>query len=115
MSKKVEDYYVEPYEPSYTAMQPEARENELINAAYDLAEKRIREGTASDTMITHFLKMGSQKERLERMMLAKDVELKAAKTEALQSAKRIEELYAAAIGAAQSYRIDDDEDGEIIQ
>jgi len=112
--RKLKDAYTEPFvgEGAYS---PANRENQLINAAYELAEQRIRDGTASDTLITQFLKMGSQRERLERVILEQEAELKAAKTEALQSAKRIEELYSQAIASAQRYRIDDNEDGEIVQ
>lgn len=35
------------------ALTPEARENQLISLASDLAEKQLREGTASSQVITH--------------------------------------------------------------
>lgn len=89
------------YSPATT---PEARENQLIALAVDLAEKQLLEGTASSQVITHYLKLGSSKERIEREILEKQKELIAAKTEALQSAKRIEELYDDAIKAMKSYR-----------
>lgn len=91
---------------------PEARENQMINYAVELAEKQLREGTASSQVITHFLKLGTQKEKLEREKLQLEKELLVAKTEALQSQKRVEELYADAISAMQVYsgRIHDDED-----
>lgn len=91
---------------------PEARENQMINYAVELAEKQLREGTASSQVITHFLKLGTQKEKLEREKLQLEKELLVAKTEALQSQKRVEELYAEAISAMQVYsgRITDDED-----
>lgn len=82
---------------------PESRENQLVSAAYDLAEKQILEGTASSQVITHFLKLGSTKERIEKEILERQKELITAKTEALQSAKRIEELYTDAIKAMRMY------------
>lgn len=85
------------------AMNPEARENQLISLAVDLAEKQLMEGTASSQVITHYLKLGTTKEKLEREKLAKEVELVKAKTENLQSAKRIEELYSNALKAMQNY------------
>lgn len=85
------------------APSPEAREAQLIALATDLAEKQLREGTASSQVITHYLKLGSSKERLEQEILAQQCELMAAKTEAIQSAKRIEELYAAAMAAMRAY------------
>lgn len=85
------------------AFNPEARENQLISLAVDLAEKQLREGTASSQVITHYLKLGSTKERIEKEILERQKELITAKTEALQSQKRIEELYADAIGAMKRY------------
>ncbi len=85
------------------ATTPEARENQLIALAVDLAEKQLIEGTASSQVITHYLKLGSTKERIEREILEKQKELIEAKTESLQSTKRIEELYTNAINAMKSY------------
>lgn len=85
------------------ALTPEARENQLIALAVDLAEKQLMEGTASSQVITHYLKLGSTKERIEKEILEKQKELIAAKTESLQSAKRIEELYSNAIKAMKKY------------
>ena len=85
------------------ALTPEARENQLIYLATELAEQQLRDGTASSQVITHYLKMGTMKERIEREILEKQKELITAKTEALQSAKRIEELYANAISAMRRY------------
>ncbi len=89
--------------PRLTASTPEGMENELINMAYNLVAKRLANGTASAAETVHFLKMGSAKERMERRLAEKDLELKQAKTEALQSAKRIEELYSSAMSAFKSY------------
>lgn len=85
------------------ARTPEERENQMINMAVDLAEKQLREGTASSQVITHYLKLGTTRERLEREMLKKQMENLAAKTEAITSAKRIEELYTDAIKAMKEY------------
>ena len=85
------------------AITPEARENQLISLAVDLAEKQLQEGTASSQVITHYLKLGSTKEKIEKEILEKQKELITAKTEALQSAKRVEELYMNALNAMRSY------------
>lgn len=82
---------------------PEARENQLIADAYDLAEKQIREGTASSQIITHFLKMGTTKMELEKEKLRNETELLVAKKEAIQSSQNTEELYKNAIKAMQRY------------
>lgn len=85
------------------ALSPEARENQMIALAVDLAEQQLMDGTASSQVITHFLKLGSSKEKIEREMLANQSELIKAKTENLQSAKRIEELYTNALNAMRDY------------
>lgn len=85
------------------ALTPEARENQLIYLATNLAEQQLKDGTASSQVITHYLKLGSTKERIEKEILEKQKELISAKTEALQSAKRIEELYTEAIAAMRRY------------
>lgn len=85
------------------ALTPEARENQLISLAVDLAEKQLQEGTASSQVITHYLRLGSTKERIEKEILEKQKELITAKTEAMQSAKRVEELYANALNAMRRY------------
>lgn len=99
--------------PLRPATTPEARENQLISLAVDLAEQQLRDGTASSQVITHYLKMGSSKERLEQEIREMEKELIKAKTEALQSQKRMDELYANAIKAMRTYNgqsVDDDED-----
>lgn len=90
------------------ALTPEARENQLISLAVDLAEKQLIEGTASSQVISHYLKLGSTKERLEKEKLEEENKLLRARTEALQSAKRIEELYSNAISAMRKYSGKDD-------
>lgn len=94
------------------ALTPEARENQLIYLATDLAEQQLRDGTASSQVITHYLKLGTSKERIEREILEKQKELISAKTEALQSTKRIEELYGKAIAAMRRYSGNGDEEDE---
>lgn len=94
------------------ALTPESRENQLISLAVDLAEKQLQEGTASSQVITHYLKLGSTKERIEKEILEKQKELISAKTESLKSAKRIEELYTEAIKAMRNYSGQNDVDGE---
>lgn len=85
------------------ALSPEARENQLISLAVDLAERQLQEGTASSQVITHYLKLGSTRERLEREKLEEENRLLKARTEALESSKRVEELYADAIKAMRNY------------
>lgn len=82
---------------------PENRENQLVSLATDLAEKQILSGQASSQVITHYLKLGSTREKLEQERLAKENELLQAKVDQMSSAKRIEELYETALNAMRAY------------
>lgn len=88
---------------SRPGLTPESRENQLISLAIDLAEKQLRDGTASSQVISHFLKLGSTNNMLEKTILEKQTALLTAKTEAIKSAKVIEELYTNALAAMRSY------------
>lgn len=85
------------------ARDPENRENQLIEMAYNLAEKRLREETASAQEIVHFLKMGTAKAQLEKKKLEAETELLESKKDAVDSAKRSEVTYQAAIEAFRDY------------
>lgn len=85
------------------ATTPEARENQLIAMAYDHAEKQIQEGTVSAQVLSHFLKLGSTREKLEQQRLEMEVEFMGIKAEAAKSEARVEELYAEAIAAMRRY------------
>lgn len=112
MAKVKKSSASEPLREMKPAMTPEAWENQLITLAMERAEQQLRDGTASSQLITEFVKRGSTKARLEKEILEEQKELMAAKTEALQSAKRIEELYTDAISAMRMYAgvSNDDED-----
>ena len=97
------------------ALNPEARENQLIAMAVDLVEERLLDGTASSQETTHFLKIGSTKNRLEMEKIKRENELLEAKVENLKSQAREEELFAKVITAMRSYSgqggdIEDDEE-----
>lgn len=94
---------------------PESRENQVIALAYDLAEEQIRNGTASAQVITHFLKMGSKKERLEKDILEKQGKLLSAKTDQIESIKRTEEIYKEALDAMRMYRGEGKQDDPDLQ
>ena len=85
------------------AATPEARENQLVSLAVELAEKQLLDGTASSQVITHYLKLGSTKEKLDYELKKKQMDLLQAKTESLQSAQRVEELYKNALEAMRGY------------
>lgn len=88
----------------------EARENQIIAAAYDLAEKQIMEGTASSQVITHFLKMGSTKERVEKEILEKQAKMMDAKTKSIESESRNAEFYDKVLSAIRNYQGQGDPD-----
>lgn len=89
---------------SAPALTTEAREQQLISLAVDLAEEQLRNGTASSQVITHYLKLATVKEKLELEKLEKENKLLIAKTEMIQSARQTEELYKNAIEAFTSYK-----------
>lgn len=86
------------------ALTRESRENQLISLAVDLAEKQLREGTASSQVITHYLKLGSPKERLERERLEEENKLLKAKTEQLESQKERDRGYMEVLAAMKIYQ-----------
>lgn len=88
---------------SRPALTPEARENQMIALAIDLAEQQLRDGTASSQVISHYLKLGSTKSQLEKEKLANENELLKAKTETLESMRSSEELYKKALDAFRNY------------
>lgn len=103
MPRRKQSSSSEPIKVSRPALTPEARENQLIALAVDLAERQLIEGTASSQVICHYLKLGSTKEKIEKEILEKQKVLIDAKTESLQSSKRIEELYQNALNAMKNY------------
>ena len=99
----------QPLRPSLT---PESRENQVIAAAYDLAEKQIRDGMASATVITHFLNLASKRTQLEQKYLEERTRLATAKTEEIDRNKDQDELFARAIRAIRTYRGTPEEEDE---
>ena len=95
------------------ATTPEGRDNQLAALAYQFAEKRLRNGTATAQEVVYFAKQGSTAAKTELEILERQKELITAKTESIQSAKRVDELYAEAIAAMRTYSGDrggEDED-----
>jgi len=88
------------------ASTPQARERQLISLAVDLAERQLRDGTASAQVISHYLKASSTREQLEQARIEMEVSLLEAKRESMASAARVEALYEDAISAMRSYKGD---------
>jgi hypothetical protein len=91
------------------ALSPEAQENQMIALAMDCAEDQMRSGTASSAVIVHFLKLGTEKSKLEREKLAHETELLRAKTNAIESAQHSDELISQVLVALKRYGGSDDE------
>ena len=96
--------------PLKTGKTPEEREKQLENLAVNLAEKQLREGTASPSIIAHFLKLASTREAVEREVLESQAQLVKAKADSLQSAKRSEQLAQDAVDAMKSYTASNDDE-----
>ena len=92
------------------ALTPESRENQMIALAVDLAEQQLRDGTASSQLITHYLKLGSTKERREKEKVEEENKLLRAKTKALADSADMKELYSEAIKAMRKYSGKDEQD-----
>lgn len=85
------------------ALTPEARENQMIALAVDIAEQQMRDGTASSQIITHYLKLGTMRERLEMKRIEQEIELQKAKTKAIDNMEESRVLYENAIKAMREY------------
>lgn len=98
--RRIEEPDERPRKPATT---PEAREYELINLAQDLAEKQLRDGTASSQVISLYSKAGSLREQLEQERLRHENELTKVKIEAIKAQERTEAMYKDALAAMKSY------------
>lgn len=85
------------------ATTPEAREQQMVALAFDVAQRQMEEGTVSSQVLTHWLKLGSEREKLERQKLKLEAEHLQMKSEQIASGARMEELYADAISAFHEY------------
>lgn len=101
--KKLVDINKRKRRESRPASEPEAREKQLVNLAVDLAEQQLREGTASAAVLTHYLKIASKRETLEREILEKQSALIEAKSTSLNKDREAEELAKKAIEAMKNY------------
>ena len=85
------------------ATSPKEREDEMINLAMNLAEQQLRDGTATPSVIVHYLKLGSTRGIIENEMLSKKSDLLKAQKEKIDSDKRMEDLYEQALNAMKVY------------
>lgn len=85
------------------ALSPEARENQLISLAVDLAEQQLLDGSASSQVITHFLKLGTTRAELEKEKLKRENKVLEAKAKAIESSEEVKVLYENALKAMRNY------------
>lgn len=93
---------VSPRRPPATT--PEGRENQLVSLAVDLAERQLNEGTASSQVITHYLKLGTTREKLEKEKLINETKLLQAKVDDIQSNAQTAEMIDNAVKAMSTYQ-----------
>lgn len=107
MKRKVECVSSPPPQPQtdtyLRATTSEGRENELVDMAYQEVARRIANHEATAAELVHFLKMGSEKERLEREKLETETELQKAKTVAINESRSMEDIAKKAIDAIKLY------------
>lgn len=85
------------------AQNPEAREAQLINLAMRRAEEQLEAGTASSQVITHFLKLGTARAKIDLEEAQARAELARAKADSIRAQQTSEELYEKALQAFSSY------------
>ena len=103
MPRRKKEQVAIPSEEFVHDLNPDIDEAQMINLAVKQAAKQLRDGTASAQVIVHYLKLGTAREKKELEILEKQAQLLEAKKEAIESNKRIEELYANAIDAMKLY------------
>lgn len=106
---------IKPQRPPATT--PEGRQNQMISLAFDQAELQLREGTAPAPVVVHYLKLATKQSELELEKLENENLLLRKKSEQIDQAAKIEELYEDAIkhmkiyqgnGDPEDYDIDND-------
>lgn len=90
------------------ATTPEDREQLMISLADELAERQLREGNASSQVITHYLKLGTSRERLEQERIRNENLLLQEKRKAMESQAKSEEMLAEVLDAMRRYAGADD-------
>ena len=92
------------------ALTPEGEESQMISLAIDLAKQQLMDGTASSQVITHFLKLGTERARLEKEKIIKENKLLDVKASAIENTQRSDELFEKAIEAMKRYNGQSDDD-----
>lgn len=82
----------------------------MIALAFDLAKKRLLEGTATSSEIVHFLKLGSTREKQEQEMMKKKMAVMEAQVKEYESGEDVKKMMEEALQAFRGYKIDSEED-----
>lgn len=85
------------------ALTPEAEEVQMTALAMKLARQQLLDGTASSQVITHFLKLGTERARLEKEKIIRENKLLDVKASAIENTQRTDELFEKAIEAMKRY------------
>lgn len=88
----------------------EGHEKYMIRLAEDLAEKQLKDGTASAMVMCHYLKLGTTRAEAEAERLKNENLLLEAKTRNLNEDKHTKEFYQEVINAIKKYGGHEDED-----
>lgn len=90
--------------PTKKAGTPEGREQQNIALAVDLAEKQLRDGTAGQSVIVHYLKLATEERKLEQLKIQQEIETMKAKADQARSQAHLEEVYEKALAALREYQ-----------
>lgn len=85
------------------ALDPKAREDQLISLANDVAEQQMLDGTVSSQVLTHYLKLGTAKAKLELKLLEKEEALIDAKINKMESEETSDKMYQEVLEALKIY------------
>lgn len=92
---------------------PEQQENRLITLAVRRAEEMLEAGTAPPSIITHYLKLATSRERLEQERLRAENDMLRSKKEALDASIKGAEAYTEVLEAFKSYAIAGSDDADV--
>ena len=91
---------------------PEGMESYLVNLAMQRAAEMLENGNAPAQIISHFLKLGTEKAKYEREKLKADTQLAISKANLVESQQKSEEVAAKALAAFKRYAGFGDQDEE---
>lgn len=94
----------------YKPIDPLAREQQMIGLAVDLAEQKLRDGTATSQIIEHYLKLAATKTTLDIELAKQQLMLMQAKTEAINADNSAKRDYEEVLRAFRSYGGDEEYD-----